>query len=174
MQTWVRASKLGLWIFSLFLRLYWPHVSRAAASPQYRRPLQRVRRKHSRPRGVCSLPTDSSQVSPLRRIQALSAIRGVPWPPLPPYDPKARAHGRRADGMMAPRFKGKPSFDFSVLCRLCGYKIQPHELVRVASHIIQCPGCGGQFDEMAGKKPLSTSIQVSTELVGKDHPLKPS
>jgi predicted RNA-binding Zn-ribbon protein involved in translation (DUF1610 family) len=58
---------------------------------------------------------------------------------------------------MTPRFKGKPNFDFSVLCVSCGYKIQPNELVRVASHMIQCPKCGEKFDEMAGRKPLSTS-----------------
>lgn len=58
---------------------------------------------------------------------------------------------------MAPRFKGKPNFDFSQLCPLCGYRIQPAELMRVASHMIKCPKCRGVFDEMAGKKPLSTS-----------------
>ncbi len=43
--------------------------------------------------------------------------------------------------MMTPRFKGKPNFDFSVPCPLCGYKIQPNELMRLASHIIKCPKC---------------------------------
>ena len=59
--------------------------------------------------------------------------------------------------MMTPRFKGKPNFDFSLLCPLCAYKIQPNELMRLASHIIQCPQCGKAFDEMGGRKPLSTS-----------------
>ena len=59
--------------------------------------------------------------------------------------------------MMTPRFKGKPNFDFSLPCPLCGYKIQPNELMRLASHIIKCPKCGGVFDEMAGRKPISTS-----------------
>jgi uncharacterized Zn finger protein len=59
--------------------------------------------------------------------------------------------------MMAPRFKGKPSFDFSLPCPMCGHKIQPNELVRLASHMIKCPRCGGVFDEMGGRKPLSTS-----------------
>jgi len=58
---------------------------------------------------------------------------------------------------MTPRFKGKPNFDLSVPCQSCGYKIQPHELVRLASHMVKCPSCGAVFDEMAGKKPLSTS-----------------
>ena len=38
---------------------------------------------------------------------------------------------------MTPRFKGKPNFDFSLPCPLCGYKMQPTELMRLASHIIQ-------------------------------------
>ncbi len=59
--------------------------------------------------------------------------------------------------MMAPRFKGKPNFDFSLPCPLCGYSIQPNELMRLASHIIQCPKCGGAFDETGGRKPISTS-----------------
>jgi Zn-finger nucleic acid-binding protein len=59
--------------------------------------------------------------------------------------------------MMTPRFKGKPNFDFSLPCPLCGYRIQPNELMRLASHIIQCPKCGGVFDEMAGRKLISTS-----------------
>ena len=58
---------------------------------------------------------------------------------------------------MTPRFKAKPNFDFSLPCPLCGYKIQPNELSRPASHIIQCPKCSGIFDEMAGVKPISTS-----------------
>jgi hypothetical protein len=38
-------------------------------------------------------------------------------------NPEAGAHGRRAGGLMTPRFKGKPNFDFSQPCPLCGYKI---------------------------------------------------
>jgi hypothetical protein len=57
---------------------------------------------------------------------------------------------------VTPRFKGKPNFDFSLPCPAFSYKIQPHELVRVAAHQIKCPGCGTVFDEMAGRKPLST------------------
>ena len=60
--------------------------------------------------------------------------------------------------MMAPRFKGKPNFDFSQPCPLCGYEIQPNELMRLASHIIQCPKCGGVFDEMGDRKPVSTLL----------------
>jgi Zn-finger nucleic acid-binding protein len=59
--------------------------------------------------------------------------------------------------MMTPRFKGKPNFDFSLPCPRCGYKIQPKELMRLASHLIQCPKCSGVFDETGGRKPISTS-----------------
>ncbi len=59
--------------------------------------------------------------------------------------------------MMTPRFKGKPNFDFSVPCPLCGYKIQPNEQMLVASLTIKCPKCGGVFDAMGGRKPISTS-----------------
>jgi uncharacterized Zn finger protein len=59
--------------------------------------------------------------------------------------------------MMTPRFKGKPNFDFSLPCPLCSYKIQPKELMRLASHIVKCPKCGGVFDETGGRKPISTS-----------------
>jgi uncharacterized Zn finger protein len=58
---------------------------------------------------------------------------------------------------MTPRFKGVPHFDLSLPCPSCGYKIQPNELVRLASHLIQCPNCGGVFDELGKKKPQSTS-----------------
>jgi predicted RNA-binding Zn-ribbon protein involved in translation (DUF1610 family) len=49
------------------------------------------------------------------------------------------------------------NFDFSLPCPLCGYKIQPNELMRLESHIIRCPKCSGLFDEMNGRKPISTS-----------------
>jgi ribosomal protein L37AE/L43A len=78
-------------------------------------------------------------------------------PALAADDPEAGALGRWVGGMMAPRFKGKPNFDLSQPCPLCGYKIQPNELMRLASHIIQCPKCGRVFDEMGGRKPISTS-----------------
>jgi hypothetical protein len=55
---------------------------------------------------------------------------------LRPDDPEARALGGWAGWMMAPRFKGKPNFDFSLRCPFCGYKIQPNDLMRLASHII--------------------------------------
>jgi DNA-directed RNA polymerase subunit RPC12/RpoP len=58
---------------------------------------------------------------------------------------------------MTPRFKGKPNFDLSQPCPLCGYKIQPNELVRLASHVIKCSKCGDAFNEMGNRKPLSTS-----------------
>jgi rubredoxin len=58
---------------------------------------------------------------------------------------------------MTPRSKRLPDFDFSLPCPACGYKIPPNQLMRLASHTIQCPACRHVFDEMAGKKPLSTS-----------------
>jgi predicted RNA-binding Zn-ribbon protein involved in translation (DUF1610 family) len=58
---------------------------------------------------------------------------------------------------MTPRFKGRPNFDFAMPCAHCGYRIQPKELIRLASHIIKCPSCGQSFDETRGKKTLSTS-----------------
>jgi uncharacterized Zn finger protein len=58
---------------------------------------------------------------------------------------------------MAPRFKGVPQFDLSTPCPECGHKIQPNELVRLASHTIRCPRCGEVFDELAGRKALGTS-----------------
>jgi predicted RNA-binding Zn-ribbon protein involved in translation (DUF1610 family) len=44
-----------------------------------------------------------------------------------------------------------------VPCPLCGYKIQPNELMRLALHILSCPKCSGVFDKMSGRKPISTS-----------------
>jgi uncharacterized Zn finger protein len=58
---------------------------------------------------------------------------------------------------MTPRFKGVPRFDLSLPCPLCGYKIQPSEVVRLASHLIRCPQCNGIFDHLGKKKPQSTS-----------------
>jgi DNA-directed RNA polymerase subunit RPC12/RpoP len=58
---------------------------------------------------------------------------------------------------MTPRFKGVPRFDLSLPCPLCGYKIQPSELVRLAAHLIRCPQCSGIFDQLGKKKPQSTS-----------------
>jgi hypothetical protein len=58
---------------------------------------------------------------------------------------------------MSPRFKGVPNFDLSLPCPLCGYKIHPNELLRLASHTIKSPGCGEVFNELGGKKPKSTS-----------------
>jgi hypothetical protein len=42
---------------------------------------------------------------------------------------------------MTPRFKGKPNFDFSLPCPLCGYKIQPNELMRVADTVCHWVVC---------------------------------
>jgi hypothetical protein len=38
--------------------------------------------------------------------------------------------------MMTPWFKGKPNFVFALPCPLCGYQIQPKELMRLTSHIM--------------------------------------
>jgi len=48
---------------------------------------------------------------------------------------------------MTPRFRGVPTFDFSLSCPACGYKIQPNELLRLASHTVKCPRCGQVFDD---------------------------
>jgi hypothetical protein len=101
--------------------------------------------------------TDRCEVPAMRRSPALPAIGGVPGPPVPHVHQEARAHGRWPGGEMTPRFKGVPNFDLSQPCPLCGYKIQPRELVRLASQQIKCPGCGEVFNEMGGRKPLSTS-----------------
>ena len=69
---------------------------------------------------------------------------------------------------MTPRFKGKSNFDLSLPCPLCGYKIQPNELMRLASHIIQCPKCSGSFDEMAG--PETNQHVLSAALSGRHTP----
>ncbi len=53
--------------------------------------------------------------------------------------------------------QGKTQLDLSQHCPMCGYTIQPNELVRLASHVIKCPKCGGAFNEMGNRKPLSTS-----------------
>jgi hypothetical protein len=44
--------------------------------------------------------------------------------------------------------EGKPN--------VCGYKIQPSELMCVESHMLKCPGCGEILEEMGGRKTLSS------------------
>jgi uncharacterized Zn finger protein len=58
---------------------------------------------------------------------------------------------------MTPLFKRQPSFDLSLPCPLCGYRIQPNELIRLGSHEVKCSKCGGVFNELGSKKPLSRS-----------------
>jgi len=58
---------------------------------------------------------------------------------------------------MTPRFKGKPNFDFSLPCPLCGYKIQPNELMRLASHIIR--GKGGRGTTWTARFLFGASIK---------------
>ncbi len=74
---------------------------------------------------------------------------------------QAYLHGYRGFKSLSLRHtfisNGKPNFDLSIPCPSCGYKIQPSELLRVTSHIIKCPKCGGEFDEVRGRKLLSTS-----------------
>ena len=45
--------------------------------------------------------------------------------------PVSTADGRAGSSH---RGKEKPNFDFSLPCPLCGYKIQPNELMRLASY----------------------------------------
>jgi len=101
--------------------------------------------------------THRREVSAMRRASTLPAVGGVRGPPVTHVHQEARAHSRRPGSEMTPRFKGVPKFDLSLPCPLCGYKIQPRELVRLASQQIKCPGCGEVFNEMGGRKPLSTS-----------------
>jgi hypothetical protein len=54
---------------------------------------------------------------------------------------------------MTPRFKGKPNFDFSLPCPLCGYKIQPSELMRPESHIIACTKSSGASTARSAGNP---------------------
>jgi DNA-directed RNA polymerase subunit RPC12/RpoP len=49
------------------------------------------------------------------------------------------------------------SFDLTLPCPICGYRIPPSEILRLANHIVQCPSCKQPFDQMQGKKPASTS-----------------
>jgi hypothetical protein len=49
------------------------------------------------------------------------------------------------------------SFDLTLPCPLCGYDIPPAEILRLAFDIVQCPVCKQPFDQMQGKKPVSTS-----------------
>jgi len=133
------------------------HVPRTRKLEARRGPVQGMSREHPGAGGVCASPAHRCQVSALWCAQTLPAIRGVPWPALPPDDPEAGAHGRWAGGVMTPWFKGKPNFDLSQPCPLCAYKIRPNELVRLASHVIKCPKCGGTFNEMGNRKPPSTS-----------------
>jgi hypothetical protein len=133
------------------------HVPRTRKLEARRGPVQGLSRKHAGARRVCASPANRCQVSALRRAQTLPTIGGVPGPAVPLDDPEASSYGRWASGVMTPRFKGKPNFDLSQLCPLCAYKIQPNELVRLASHVIKCPKCGGAFDEMGTRKPMSTS-----------------
>jgi len=58
---------------------------------------------------------------------------------------------------MTPRFKGKPNFDLTYPCPLCGHKIQPWEIKLISSDLLRCPACHQTFDQMCGRKPLTTS-----------------
>jgi rubredoxin len=58
---------------------------------------------------------------------------------------------------MTPRFKGKPNFDLSLTCPLCGYRISPGELILLNATQVKCAQCDGVFDPLGGRKPLSTS-----------------
>jgi hypothetical protein len=72
-----------------------------------------------------------------------------------PDGPKAHTRGRR-ENHMTPRFKAKPTFDFSLPCPSCGYKIQPHELVRWR-RTRSSVRAAALSSALAGRKPLSTS-----------------
>jgi hypothetical protein len=81
-------------------------------------------------------------------------------------------HGRWAGGVMTPRFKWKPNFDLSQPCPLCGHKIQPNELVRLASHEIKCAKCGGMIPARQSRsyltlRPWTAVAGSGVDLVGR-------
>jgi DNA-directed RNA polymerase subunit RPC12/RpoP len=49
------------------------------------------------------------------------------------------------------------TFDLTFPCPLCGYRIPPAEILRLTFNIVQCSSCKQPFDQMQGKKPVSTS-----------------
>ena len=49
------------------------------------------------------------------------------------------------------------SFDLTTPCTHCSYKIPPAEILLTGWSLIRYPVCGQEFDEMAGRKPVSTS-----------------
>ena len=51
---------------------------------------------------------------------------------------------------MTPRFRGKPTFDFSLPCPLCGYKIQPPDPAASTSRA-SGPASGGSIGLASGK-----------------------
>jgi hypothetical protein len=58
----------------------------------------------------------------------------------------------------SPRSRVDPrSFDLTVPCPHCGYRIPPAEILRTGWSTIRCPACEREFDSMAGKQPPSTS-----------------
>jgi len=48
------------------------------------------------------------------------------------------------------------SFDISILCPLCRYKIHPAEILRTGWRDVKCPACGNDFDSMVDQKPPFT------------------
>jgi predicted RNA-binding Zn-ribbon protein involved in translation (DUF1610 family) len=110
-------------------------------------------REHSRASRDDAGFLDHNKVPALWGSAGLPALRDFSGAIVVEAASQAGTHG---GWTMTPRFKGVPQFDLSQLCPLCGYRIQPRELIRLASHTIRCPKCGDSFDEMAGKRPVKT------------------
>lgn len=49
------------------------------------------------------------------------------------------------------------SFDLSIPHALCGYKIQPAEILRTGWSDVKRSACGNDFDSMVDQKPPFTS-----------------
>jgi hypothetical protein len=114
-------------------------------------------REHSRARRIHAGPTHYCEVHFVRGVPALPALGGLRGQAFSSASEAASPFNRWEGRPMTPRFKGVPQFDFSIPCPACGYKIQPNELERLEANSIRCPGCQNIFDQLAGRKPLSTS-----------------
>jgi hypothetical protein len=53
--------------------------------------------------------------------------------------------------------KESPTSSSQFPARTAVTRLSQGKLMRLSSHIIKCPKCGGVFDEMAGREPISTS-----------------
>ncbi|WP_158750268.1 hypothetical protein [Acidobacterium sp. S8] len=53
------------------------------------------------------------------------------------------------------------SFDLSTTCPECGYKVQPHELLRIDSERMRCPNCKQDVViPMKGIGTMNTAVPI--------------